>query len=103
MRATQPAKPPATLAETLEHLGSLGISLIAAHPHAEGKTLPEADFRSDSCLLFGSEGYGIARPLLDLCHEAVAIPMSCGIDSLNVATAAAVFFYEVHRQRAVLA
>jgi tRNA G18 (ribose-2'-O)-methylase SpoU len=34
-----------------------------------------------------------------LCDEHVAIPMPATVDSLNVGSAAAVFLYEVNRQR----
>jgi len=50
-------------------------------------------------VVFGSEGRGISAPVLAACTEAVAIPMPPKIDSLNVGAAAAVFLYEVNRQR----
>jgi tRNA G18 (ribose-2'-O)-methylase SpoU len=90
---------PASLAATLRHMRSKGIHCVAAHPHATAKTLPQADFAGDCCILFGSEGYGISESLLDLCDQAAAIPMAQNIDSLNVAAAAAVFLYEAFRQR----
>jgi tRNA C32,U32 (ribose-2'-O)-methylase TrmJ len=37
--------------------------------------------------------------VLEACDEAVAIPMPPTVDSLNVGAAAAVFLYEVNRQR----
>lgn len=77
-----------------------GIRCIAAHPHVEGRTLRDADLTRDCCVIFGSEGYGISKSLLDACDEAVAIPMAPGVDSLNVGSAAAVFLYEAARQRA---
>jgi len=92
------AKKP-TLAETLRGLRARGIRCIAAHPRADGKTLSQADFTGDCCLVFGSEGDGISQAVLDSCDEAVAIPMPPTIDSLNVGAAAAVFLYEVQRQR----
>jgi 23S rRNA (guanosine2251-2'-O)-methyltransferase len=95
----QSATAPATLLDTLRHLRSQNIHCIAAHPHATGRTLSKADFKRDCCILFGSEGHGISQPLLDLCHEAVAIPMAPNIDSLNISAAAAIFLYEAHRQR----
>jgi tRNA G18 (ribose-2'-O)-methylase SpoU len=40
------------------------------------------------------------RPeVLAACDEGVAVPMTQGIDSLNVSSATAVFFYEAARQR----
>ena len=87
------------LAAALRMLKTLGIRCLAAHPHAEGRTLGGTNLRGNSCILFGSEGYGLAPALLALCDEAVAIPMPPTVDSLNVASAAAVFLYEASRQR----
>jgi len=89
------------LAATLAHLRSQQIRCVAAHPHATGLTLNQAKLASDCCLVFGSEGYGLAPATLAACDEAVAIPMARAVDSLNVGSAAAVFLYEASRQRAV--
>jgi tRNA G18 (ribose-2'-O)-methylase SpoU len=88
-----------SLAQTLQDLRVRGIRCIAAHPRANGKTLSQADFSGDCCLVFGSEGDGISKAVLESCDEAVAIPMPPTVDSLNVGAAAAVFLYEVARQR----
>ena len=87
------------LVSTLNELRSQGVRCIAAHPHTDQKTLPGADFTRDCCLVFGSEGNGISASVLAACDEAVAIPMPPTVDSLNVASAAAVFLYEASRQR----
>jgi TrmH family RNA methyltransferase len=50
-------------------------------------------------VVFGSEGYGLAPAVLEACCDAAAIPMQCGVDSLNVGSAAAAFLYEANRQR----
>jgi tRNA G18 (ribose-2'-O)-methylase SpoU len=88
-----------TLPECLKQLRTRGVRCIAAHPHTDKKTLSQADFTGDCCLVFGSEGYGISASVLEACDEAVAIPMPPTVDSLNVGAAAAVFLYEVARQR----
>jgi tRNA G18 (ribose-2'-O)-methylase SpoU len=87
------------LAGALRALREQGIRGIAAHPHAEGQTLPQADFTTDCCAVFGSEGYGISPAVLAECAQAAAIPMPPTVDSLNVGSAAAVFLYEANRQR----
>src|SRR5262249_34497709 len=87
------------LVDSLRELRVRGIRLIAAHPHVEGRTLSQANFTGDCCVVFGSEGLGISKEVLDLCDEAVAIPMPPTVDSLNVGAAAAVFLYEANRQR----
>ena len=87
------------LVETIGHLRARGIRCIAAHPHTDRRNVYETDFTQDCCIIFGSEGIGISKAVLDACDEAVAIPMHCDVDSLNVGSAAAVFFFEVNRQR----
>jgi tRNA G18 (ribose-2'-O)-methylase SpoU len=87
------------LVECLKNLRARGIRCIAAHPHTDKKSLSQADFTGDCCIVFGSEGDGISKPVLEACDEAVAIPMPPAVDSLNVGAAAAVFLYEAARQR----
>jgi tRNA G18 (ribose-2'-O)-methylase SpoU len=97
LRRDDPA--PFSLAQTLHDLRARGIRCIAAHPDANGRTLSQADFSGDCCVVFGSEGNGISKEVLAACDEAVEIPMLNEVDSLNVGAAAAVFLYEVNRQR----
>ena len=87
------------LVEELRRLSELGFRCIAAHPHVERRMVEQADFSGDCCIVFGSEGYGINAAVLQVCQDAVAIPMSQKVDSLNVGSAAAVFLYEAARQR----
>ena len=46
-------------------------------------------------ILLGTEGEGLADETLAQCDYTVCIPMSHGVDSLNVAAASAVAFYEL--------
>jgi tRNA G18 (ribose-2'-O)-methylase SpoU len=87
------------LEKLLGTLRRLGIRSIAAHPHAEDHRLSRADLTRDCCLVLGGEGHGIAPSVLAACDEACSVPMRLGVDSLNVGSAAAVFLYEVARQR----
>lgn len=88
-----------SLARTLQDLRLAGVRCIAAHPQPDRRTLAQADLRADCCLVFGNEGLGVSPGVLAACDEAVQVPMSNGVDSLNVGSAAAVFLYEVARQR----
>jgi tRNA G18 (ribose-2'-O)-methylase SpoU len=88
-----------TLAECLKEFRVRGIRCIAAHPHTDKRVLSQADFTGDCCIVFGSEGDGLSKTVLELCDETVAIPMPPTVDSLNVGAAAAVFLYETARQR----
>ena len=88
------------LAATLTDLsGRYRVRTIAAHPAASGKSV-ERSLREDRlCLVFGSEGHGLSGSVLDACSMHVSIPMASGVDSLNVASATAVFLYEATRGR----
>ncbi len=87
------------LAQTLRDLRARGVKCFAAHPHTDELVLSRADFTGDCCVVFGSEGHGLSPAVLAACDQAVAIPMANEVDSLNVSAAAAVFLYEVNRQR----
>jgi len=86
------------LAQVLLTLRGRGVRCIAAHPRAE-KYLSDADFSKDCCIVFGSEGSGLSKAVLESCDEAVSIPVTAKVDSLNVGAAAAVFLYEAARGR----
>ncbi|HEU6448553.1 MAG TPA: RNA methyltransferase [Verrucomicrobiae bacterium] len=98
--AQKPAVTKSTLVECLQEMRKRGVHCVAAHPYAK-KKLSQANFSSDCCIVLGSEGDGISPEVLENCDEAVAIPMPPTVDSLNVGAAAAVFLYEVTRQRAL--
>jgi tRNA G18 (ribose-2'-O)-methylase SpoU len=87
------------LAGTIAELRHHGVRCIAAHPHTTRKNIFDADFSGDCCVALGSEGLGISKPVLESCDELVVIPMHSEVDSLNVGNAAAVFLYEINRQR----
>jgi tRNA G18 (ribose-2'-O)-methylase SpoU len=94
-----PALETSSLARTLGQLRAWQVRTIAAHPHAKTRPLWRTDLSGDCCLVFGSEGHGLSPAVLAACQEAAAIPMAPWVDSLNVASAAAVFLYEANRQR----
>ncbi|GAA1713161.1 TrmH family RNA methyltransferase [Fodinicola feengrottensis] len=58
-----------------------------------------ADDRRRPALLLGAEGPGLTAAAVANADVAVKIPMSGGVDSLNVAAAAAVAFWEISRDR----
>ena len=87
------------LVETLHALRSRGVQCLAAHPRPGAKQLRAVDLRGDCCLVFGAEGPGLTPAALAACDDTVEIPMPSHMNSLNVAAAAAVFFYEANGQR----
>jgi tRNA G18 (ribose-2'-O)-methylase SpoU len=62
-------------------------------------SVDEANLKENICIVLGSEASGIRKNVLDACTEKVTIPISDKIDSLNVASASAVFLYEANKQR----
>ena len=87
------------LYNTLLNLKDHGFKIIGAHPHEERIRVENTNFTENCCIVFGSEGYGISPAILSICNITVSIQMENDIDSFNVASASAVFLYEVYRQR----
>jgi tRNA G18 (ribose-2'-O)-methylase SpoU len=83
--------------EELDRLRAGGVSLVAAV--LEPAAVPLARFAAPKrfALLLGAEGPGLSAAALARCDHRVTIPMSPGADSLNVATAAAIFLYALTR------
>jgi tRNA G18 (ribose-2'-O)-methylase SpoU len=78
-------------------LKEAGFRLLAMTPHPEAAMLPQAmeAVRDERvAVLVGAEGPGLTPATLRSSDVRVRIPMSRGTDSLNVATAAALAFYE---------
>lgn len=46
-------------------------------------------------IILGSEGNGLKQETIDLCDYTIRIPMRENVDSLNVAAASAVAFWEL--------
>lgn len=49
-------------------------------------------------IVMGTEGTGLTAETIDLCDYTVKIPMSHGVDSLNVAAASAVAFWQLRKR-----
>ena len=67
-----------------------GITLIAAATRPGSVDIDTVPPPRRVGLVVGQEFDGISAPTLDLCDRVVRIPMAAGVDSLNVAVAAAV-------------
>lgn len=87
-----------TAAEVLARLGRRGLATLALDPRG-GSPYPEADMRGPLALLLGGEGAGLPEEAAAGATLRVRIPMARGVESLNVAAAAAVVLFEAARQR----
>jgi RNA methyltransferase, TrmH family len=64
---------------------------------AGGAPIAEAPIESAGMIVLGSEAHGLSRKDLKL----VTVPIAQGVESLNVAAAAALILFELRRRRAV--
>jgi TrmH family RNA methyltransferase len=76
------------------------VPVLATSSYAQS-SLYQADLRQPVAWLFGHEGQGVAQDLLDCATLQIVIPHLGAMESLNVAAAAAVCFFEQVRQRQV--
>ena len=95
----------------LEELRSLGFTTVAMALSDDSISLDEltrrlnnspesADHIGKLALIFGTEGDGLSRHTIAGADLTVKIPMSHGVDSLNVAASSAVAFYATSPKRA---
>lgn len=73
----------------LEHVRAAGLAVIACTPDADAVSLYEAVLPLRAAVLVGAEGDGLTAAARACADLTVRIPMHGGMDSLNVATAAA--------------
>jgi tRNA G18 (ribose-2'-O)-methylase SpoU len=85
--------------DALADVRAAGFTVLALTPSLDAVALQRLDTaaRRRPALLFGAEGAGLSRAALAASDVRVAIPMRRGVDSLNVAAAAAVVFWELGR------
>jgi len=83
----------------LKHVRDAGFVLVGLTPGEGAVPIDalDASVRARPALLFGAEGEGLSGQALAACDVLARIPMSRGVDSLNVAAAAAVAFWELAR------
>lgn len=88
------------LVEDIRKLQAQGVKAIATLANAK-KTYWDYDFTQPTLILLGNEGNGLSQQLIELADEAIAIPQSDRVESLNVAVCAALLLYEAKRQREI--
>ena len=78
-------------------LKQMGFRTAAMALHNDSISVADPCLHAEERLavLLGSEGYGLQPETVAACDYVVKIPMKPGIDSLNVAAAAAVVFWEL--------
>jgi tRNA G18 (ribose-2'-O)-methylase SpoU len=81
----------------LDTLAEHGFRTIALTPGPDSVDLQSLRFGPEErvALLLGTEGEGLSGKALEAADLRVRIPMAAGVDSLNVAAAAAVACYAI--------
>ena len=85
----------------MEILKEAGFSTAAFALRNDSVTIDDSKLLSEEKLavILGTEGEGLAPETMAKCDYTVKIPMSHGVDSLNVAAASAIAFWELGRKR----
>jgi RNA methyltransferase, TrmH family len=85
------------LQATIKQSQQAGMQVVATLPTAS-LTYWDVDWRKPSLILLGNEGAGLSSDLANMADVQVKIPLSAGVESLNVAIASALMLYEAQRQ-----
>lgn len=86
------------LAQTMEELKKHSLWFVGAEGGRK-EYWYEFDYTIPIGIVLGSEGRGLRRLVKEKCDKILSIPLFGHIHSLNVAAAAAIFLFEVVRQR----
>ena len=88
----------APLEEVLDWLRARRLRVLVATPEAE-HTAMEVDLTQPCAVVVGAEHEGVSEVLKKAADDTARLPMVGRVNSLNVATAAALTLYEALRQR----
>ena len=86
---------------TFAILKRLGFKTVAMALNDNSISIDDKKLRSEEklAIILGTEGDGLAESTIADCDYTVRIPMSHGVDSLNVAAASAVAFWELGKYK----
>lgn len=82
----------------LRRIADAGFQIVATTLDDAAVSLEDLAPGERVALLLGTEGHGLTSGWVEAAHLGVRIPMAAGIDSLNVATAAAICGWELRRR-----
>lgn len=85
--------------EAFWYLKSAGFQVLAAHFSERAVDYREANFTQPTCILLGTEKWGVSSEAANQADGDIIIPMMGMVQSLNVSVAAAVVLFEAQRQR----
>ena len=82
---------------SMERLSTLGFKTVAMALRNDSYPIDDPKLRAEEklAIILGTEGEGLANETIAACDYTVKIPMYHGVDSLNVAAASAVAFWQL--------
>ena len=83
-----------TLLADVRALRKDGWQVVGTALDPRAVPLWEAGYSGKTLLVLGGEGSGLGAEWMDTCDILATLPMAAGVDSMNVATSAAVALYE---------
>ena len=86
-------------AVALGMLREQGFRLVGTHLGVEAVDYRDGDYSGPTAFVLGAEKWGLSQSAASLVDQAVFIPMSGMVQSLNVSVAAAILLFEALRQR----
>ena len=86
----------------LERLGAMGFKTAAMALRDDSVSIDDPSLLAEEklAIVLGTEGDGLTDETIGSCDYTVKIPMSHGVDSLNVAAASAVAFWQLGKRNA---
>lgn len=84
-----------------EMLKNMGFATVAMALDDRAIGIDDEKLRAEEklAILLGSEGFGLDKATIEACDYTVMIPMSNDVDSLNVAAASALAFWELAKKQ----
>lgn len=84
----------------MDFIKSMGFKTVAMALKRDSVSIDDERLKSEEKLgiILGTEGEGLCDETIDGCDYTVKIPMAHGVDSLNVAAASAIAFWELCRR-----
>ncbi len=87
--------------DTISEIKDMGFSAAAMALRNDTVSIDDPKLMSEKklAIILGTEGTGLKETTINNCDHTIKIPMSHGVDSLNVAAASAVAFWQLGRHK----
>ena len=87
------------LSSDLDKLKNYGYTIYSAELDDRSISINSISPTDKYVIVFGSEGHGISKQILDMSDKIIKVDISSAVNSLNVANSAAIILYELTKKR----